>query len=346
MALYDALADLPLEIEGTDRERNARDTSSGFERVTTTFSLRGRGVAGRGEDVIYDADAHDALETSFPDLAGEWTFDGFSAHLATRDLFPDADPEREDFRHYRRWALESAALDLALKQSKTSLAGVLDRETSPVRFVASTRLPEGDTARVERFRELDSTLEFKLDPTEEWSEATFRTLRETEAVRVLDLKGYYEGTDVDQDPDVDLYERVFDLPGAVVEDPALTEETEALVRSNRGRVSFDAPVTGVASIDELPFEPAWLNVKPSRFGSVESLLETIEWAEANGVECYGGGQFELDVGRTHVQLLASLFYPDGPNDVAPPMYNDPEIPEHLPGSPLSAPANTAGLNWG
>ena len=36
---------------------------------------------------------------------------------------------------------------------------------------------------------------------------------------------------------------------------------------------------------------------------------------------YGGGQFELGVGRRHIQALASLFYPDGPNDVAPREYN-------------------------
>ena len=35
------------------------------------------------------------------------------------------------------------------------------------------------------------------------------------------------------------------------------------------------------------------------------------------MELYGGGQFELSVGRDHIQALASLFYPDGPNDVAP-----------------------------
>ena len=32
---------------------------------------------------------------------------------------------------------------------------------------------------------------------------------------------------------------------------------------------------------------------------------------------YGGGQFELDVGREHIQALASLFYAGGLNDVAP-----------------------------
>ena len=32
---------------------------------------------------------------------------------------------------------------------------------------------------------------------------------------------------------------------------------------------------------------------------------------------YGGGQFELGVGRGQIQYLASLFHPDSPNDVAP-----------------------------
>ena len=68
-------------------------------------------------------------------------------------------------------------------------------------------------------------------------------------------------------------------------------------------------------------EPGWLNIKPSRFGTTERLLECIEHCAADGIQMYGGGQFELGVGRRHIQVLASLFYPDGPNDVAPREYN-------------------------
>ena len=39
------------------------------------------------------------------------------------------------------------------------------------------------------------------------------------------------------------------------------------------------------------------------------------------MELYGGGQFELGVGRDQIEALASLFYPDGPNDVAPREYH-------------------------
>ena len=59
--------------------------------------------------------------------------------------------------------------------------------------------------------------------------------------------------------------------------------------------------------------------------------------EANGIRMYGGGQFELGVGRRHIQVLASLFYPDGPNDVAPSEYNTGAPRPGLPGSPLPPP---------
>jgi hypothetical protein len=52
---------------------------------------------------------------------------------------------------------------------------------------------------------------------------------------------------------------------------------------------------------------------------------------------YGGGQFELGVGRTQIQELASLFHPDMPNDVAPAEFNQPEIPRGVPRSPLPPP---------
>ena len=33
---------------------------------------------------------------------------------------------------------------------------------------------------------------------------------------------------------------------------------------------------------------------------------------------YGGGMGELGVARGQIQLLAAMFSPDGPNDIAPP----------------------------
>jgi L-alanine-DL-glutamate epimerase-like enolase superfamily enzyme len=345
MDAYDDIAALPLYVEGSERSQHASDTSSGFRRVTTGFALSGDGETGRGEDVTYETADHEALaDAPAFDFAGEWTFGEFSEALAGMDLFPTKEPEEERFRHYRRWAVESAALDLALRQAGRSLGDVLGREYEPVRFVASTRLPDDTADRVHDLLDAYPDLELKLDPTPEWDAELIGELADTGAVRVVDLKGLYEGTEVDAEPDAEFYRRVFEgFPDAVVEDPATTEETQDVVRAHGERVSWDLPITGVESVEALPFEPNWLNIKPSRFGSVESLLATIAYCEEHDVTMYGGGQFELGVGREQLQALASLCYPDSPNDIAPGGYNDPEVREGLPTSPLPAPADEPGF---
>jgi hypothetical protein len=351
--MYDAVADRPLTVDAVSLERLERETPA-FTRATTVVTLSGDGETGRGEDVTYETEHHDALQehaATAPDgeafdLAGEYTFGEFSAALADTDLWPVADPERESFRDYRRWAFEAAGLDLALRQRDATLADVLDSAFDPVRFVVSSRLPEGDTSRVETLLERYPDVELKLDPTSDWPAATFDVLADVDAVRVFDLKGHYEDTDVDQDPDPALYETVFEtFPEATVEDPAVTDETEDVVAAHSDRVAWDAPIHGLEDVLDAPFDVEWLNVKPSRFGTVESLFETLSWAFENEVALYGGGQYELGVGRGQIQELASLWYPAGPNDVAPSAYNDPELPEAPPRSPLSAPDDHRGFGF-
>jgi hypothetical protein len=60
---------------------------------------------------------------------------------------------------------------------------------------------------------------------------------------------------------------------------------------------------------------------------------------------YGGGQYELGVGREHLHAVASVFYPDSPNDIAPRDYNVPEPHDRVPGSPLDPLADPVGLGW-
>ena len=343
MPVYDRLADLQLTVDATGRARHERETSSEFTRATTVFELHGDVVVGRGEDVTYDIEDHDAL-AALPDayfddaLAGTYTFDEFSTLLDGVDLFPAGEPERPSARYYRRWAL---------KQGDTDFATALGRDRDPVEFVVSTRLGDPPTTdRIEAILERRPEMGLKLDPTSDWTDAVVADLAETGAVRVLDLKGHYVGTTVDQAPDPDLYERVVEaFPGAVIEDPAITDETRPVLESARDRLSWDAPITGVESVHDLPYPPRWLNVKPSRFGTVESLLETVEYAADRGITCYGGGQFELDVGRQHIQTLAATFYPDAPNDVAPGGYNLPDLPADPPGSPLRPDPEARGLGF-
>lgn len=338
MSSYRRLAPLELEVESIRLERREAAVSSDFTRVTTTVVLEGGGHEGRGEDVTYDAEDHDDVPEL--DSRGRFTIASYSSLLEAVDLFPVKPPVREASRGLRRWAFESAALDLALRQAGVSLGEALGRSYRPVRFVVSTRLDPREWLAV------DPSLEFKLDPTSEWERPFMEALAATGRVRVLDFKAYYTGTVVDQAPDADLYRAIAELfPDAVIEDAGLTEATCEALRGAEGRLSWDAQVHSLADVDALPIPPRFLNVKPSRFGSLERLLETIDVCQDRGITMYGGGQFELGMGRGQIQALASLFYPDTPNDVAPGEYNEPEPRPGLPRSPLVPPRRPLGFSW-
>jgi len=338
VSLYDAVAGLPVEIESVELERRSLDVSSGFTRVTTVVHLRGAGEEGVGEDVTYDGAAHD--DPPVPDVARAWaSFDELSRALDGADLFRGA-PEQEAYRDYRRWAWESAALDLALRQAGTTLAAAVGREPRPVRFVVSMRLGDVPSAEpVHRLVELYPGLQFKLDPTSAWTDELVAELAGTGAVESVDLKGAYKGTVVDQPPDPALYRRVAEgLPEAWIEDPNLDEaEAAAVLEPHRDRITWDAPIHSVADVEALPFPPRTLNVKPSRFGSVRRLFDFYDWCAARGIGLYGGGQ---------IQYLASLFHPDGPNDVAPGEFNAGGPRPGLPTSPLPVAAHERGFRWG
>jgi hypothetical protein len=327
MSLWDSLAGLELKVDHYELERRESVTPSGWTRVTTTVALTGADATGVGEDVTYEAEMHDGVPAELM-LAGTWSLEDFSYRLDEFDELAEG---------YRRWAFESAALDLALRQARTGLGEALGREERPVRFVVSTR------AAPERWLEFAPALEFKLDAEKDWDRDLLRRLREIDRVRVVDLKAYHSGTVVDLAPDPELYRAVAEeLPDAVIEDAWLEDGLRDALAGAEDRLSFDAPVHSLKDLDGLALEPRWLNIKPSRFGTVRELLETIEACEERGISMYGGGQYELGPGRLHIQRLASVFYPDGPNDVAPGEYNEGEPRDGLPQSPLS-PRREAGL---
>ena len=333
-------------MERYELERLERPVSSGFTRVTTVIHLFGGGEEGIGEDVTYDGADHDRFQADgrgYP-LAGAWTLDSFSRHLGELDLFPEP-PSRDVYRNYRRWGAESAALDLALRQAGVGAAEALGREPRPVRFVVSMRLdPEPSAEPVRRRVELYPWVRFKLDSSPGWDDAFVAELAALGVVDTVDFKGAYHGTVVDQPPDAALYARVAaGLPEALLEDPALTPETDAVLAPYRDRITWDAIIHSVEEIEALPFPPRVLNVKPSRFGSVRALLDSYDLLEARGIAAYGGGQFELGPGRGQIQALASLFHPGGPNDVAPGGYNEPEPEPGLPASPLEPSLSATGF---
>jgi hypothetical protein len=164
------------------------------------------------------------------------------------------------------------------------------------------------------------------------------------------------------------------FPEAVLEDPTLDGPAREALRGQEHRFSFDAPVHSWADVetlrariaaadgaaragsdartagdvrtagvaDDLP--PRYLNIKPSRFGALRALLDCVARAQAAGITLYGGGQFELGVGREQIQALASLLYADGPNDVAPREFHG-EPRAGVPSSPLVPLAQSPGFGF-
>ncbi|MDQ5895243.1 MAG: hypothetical protein QG596_1504 [Actinomycetota bacterium] len=350
MSTYERVAELPVEIESWSMEGLAIRPAPDFERLTTVIRIEGGGMTGLGEDITYEALDQIALQDAGPvqDFTDAKTVGEFCELIGTLDLFP-APPERDVSRLYRRWAFESAALDLALWQAGTSLAGFLDRPLNPLNFVASMGLtggPGGTDSDVGRLRvKLDCypDLKFKLDPSLDWDQSLIDELVETGAVNTLDLKGQYKGTVVDIETDPELYRRLLvAFPEAWIEDPDVTPETREVLANDWHRVTWDAPIHSVDEIAALEHKPKVINIKPSRMGGLKSSFDAYDYCEAEGIGAYGGGQWELGVGRDQIQYLAALFHPDNPNDTAPVGYNAAEPEPGLPVSPMEVPGNGFG----
>ncbi len=355
VASYDQIKDLPLEIDSYELQGlEFHPPGTDFDRLTTIIHLKGRDQEGLGEDVVYDSLDHIAFQDAGPalDIAGQHTIASFSELLEGLELFPSP-PEREVSVNYRRWAFESAALDLALRQAGKSLHEMVGREPRPVTFVVSMRLtPPGsdEVSTIEPVRkrlEIYPTLRFKLDPTNDWTDELIQQLIETGAVDSLDLKGQYKGTPVDVETDPDLYRKLVEaFPDAWLEDPDVNDETKPILDPVAERVTRDAPIHSVDDIKAQPWPPKMVNIKPSRFGPLRALFAAYDYCDENGIGAYGGGQWELGPGRGQIQYLASLFHPDTPNDVAPSGYNTAGTEPGLPSSPLDPMPTETGFRWG
>jgi len=322
--LFDRVRELALTIDRVELEPHALPLKH-MTRRTTVVHLRGAGQEGVGEDVSYDGELQLAFtDDALPSLTGTHTLETFSGLVA-------------DQPGYRPWGLESAALDLALRQAGISLAEAVGREPKPVRFVVSQ-------SAVREWRELYPELRFKLDASDKWTDEVVAELAATGVVDVVDLKGLYEGEWVDATPSAELYGRVAAaFPNAWLEDARITDETRPVLEPHRDRLTWDFPIHSVADIDALEWQPRCLNSKPSRFGSVRNLFDFYDACKERGIELYGGGQFELGPGRSQIQHLASLFHADAPNDVAPKEYNDGGPRPGLPQSPLAPPSAEPGF---
>jgi L-alanine-DL-glutamate epimerase-like enolase superfamily enzyme len=342
------LAALPLTIETVEYDRLRAVLANDFERITTHVRLVGGGADGLGEDVSVFREDGTALHEARPalPLAGDWTLGTFCEHVGTLELWPEP-PEWEAALRYRRWAFESAALDLALRQAGRPLHDVLGIEPQPVRFVNSLGLgKEPSIEPVRRRLARAPGVRFKIDAEAAWPPGLVAEVAATGAVDTIDFKGQY-GFEV-EDPEAlgALYDRVIaGFPDAYLEDPHDAPGIAERVAGRLERVAYDAPIHDADDIGTTPLAARVVNVKPPRIGSLRDLFEVYARCARERRPMYGGGMGELGVGRGQIELLAALFHADAPNDVAPSVYNEEEPMGDLPASPLMPRPAAAGFRW-
>jgi hypothetical protein len=347
-SLWPRLAELPVVIEACEYDRLHAVLAHEFQRVTTHVRLVGAGAVGLGEDVSVHVEDGTSLHETRPTLPleGEWTLAGFCDRLATLELWP-APPEWEAALRFRNWAFESAALDLALHQAGCSLHDVLGLEPQPVRFVNSLGLGEQPSIEpVLRRLARSPGVRFKLDAEATWSPALVDEVAATGAVDTIDFKGQY-GFEV---KDLEALGALYDLvlaafPDAYLEDPHDLPEIARRLGESLERVSYDSPIRSAEDIGATPLAARVVNVKPSRIGSLRALFEVYARCARERRPMYGGGMGELGVGRGQIELLASLFHADAPNDVAPSAYNEDDPTDGLPPSPLAPGPAAVGFRW-
>jgi hypothetical protein len=339
--MVDRLLALPVAIETADLAPLERRLAEG-DRRTTLVRLGGRGEEGLGEDVTFQAEDRLALlAAGLPvGLAAARKVGDVAAFLDEVEL-TETKPRWDTVRRYRRWAVESAALDLALRQSGRRLEEVVERSPGPLQFVVSARIDDGEQLRDLLRRHPGVRL--KLDLTSAWTEAVATTIAATGAVATIDFKGTAPGSSVHLEPDPVLYERAARLfAEAWLEDPGLTPATAAALAPHQARIAWDEPI---ASATDVPVDAGAVNVKPARIGSIRGVLSVLELCARLGIPTYGGGQSEIGPGRGQAQLLASLFSPGAPNDLAPVSYNDATPHRDLPSSPLLPGTGVTGFRW-
>jgi L-alanine-DL-glutamate epimerase-like enolase superfamily enzyme len=303
-ALADALSRLPVLIDSARVEVSAVHVE-GFSdgpRPTSVVTLAGGGAIGAGECVAWTMEEQERFAHLGPSLVtpGQTTIG--ELHDAIRSA-----------ERYHRAAVESAALDLALRQASTNLFALARRPPLPVAFCLSigvedvARAGEPATAVFQALaRHPLARIKIDVDPAG-WSEWEWGELAGTGRVVVADFKRRGAASQVNR-----AYEA---LPDAWLEDPPL--DALGSDASWLGRVALDGYVQTAADLAPPPVTPGAVNIKAARMGGPLEALRALELCAREGWWAYVGGMFEVGPGRPQAQVIASLFTADAWNDVAP-----------------------------
>ena len=284
MSLYDAVRDLPLLVDGYALEGLEQQVSSGFLRKSTVIRLAGAGEEGLGEDVTYEAAEHDLVQAQGPDPSARRRVDARDVLRPPRD----ARALRSRARPARLPRLPPLGVRERRARPRAAPGGPVARRrgrqggaAADVRRLDAARRAGDDRAPARLARALpepavqarrDGRLDGGADRRARGRPA--RSTRSTSRASTAERRST-------RCPIPALYERVVDgLPDAWLEDPALTPETEAVLEPHHERVTWDAVIHSVADIEALRWPPRTVNVKPSRFGSVERLFAAYDYCAA------------------------------------------------------------------
>ena len=253
----------------------------------------------------------------------------------------------EASRDYRRWAFESAALDLALRQAGRSLAEAVGREARPVTFVSSMRLGEPafdrpvaplarDVSNAAVQARPDERLGRRADRRARGDRApsTPSTSRGSTRARSSTSRRTRRSTGVSPrrsrrlDRGPGGHRRDAADPGAACRSDHLGR-ADPLRRGHRGA----------------PWPPRTINIKPSRFGSVRRLFDAYDYCATSGMPrtAAASGSSARAAGTSSTSLRC--FTPTRRTTSPPAATTPAEPPPGLPESPLEPSPDSTGFRW-
>lgn len=316
---------LKLKITACDHTANYQKIIDGSVHRTSTINIYGDGKTGYGEDVTFLPQYHDDLEGVCRRVVANdhLTLGEFVKSIRELEIF-GVKPNDHESVCCRRWAFESAALNLALKQNSKSIGDFTNIQWVNPSYVVSLRVQSPkEIDRIKSILDILPSQKFKVDATSSWSDQMVYELASLNCISIVDLKGHYLNTPLEQSADMNLYHQVFEgLSDSYVEDPLICSETESLINFHRNRVTWDAPIFSSFDLDRMPVPGVGVNIKPSRCGGLRELIDLYDYCRKSARFTYFGGQYEVSIGREQNQYLAGLLCPNNFNDIAPTYFND------------------------
>ena len=335
MPLYDLVSDLPLDDRGPVlRDRRGRGLA-GVHAQDDDVTLAGGGLgrSGRGRH-LRPRRARRRPARRASSSRARWTIDSLSPRASTSSTSsrtasrtrPPTATTGAGRSSRRRSTWRSTRPDARSREA-------LGREPPrPLRFVSSTRARRSTAGS----RSTPTCASSSTRPPSGRTSSS-PTLAARGDVDVVDLKGAYHGTAVDNPPDAGALPAgrrgASPTPGSRTR--RSTPETDAVARAPP-RADHLGRADPLLSPTSRRCRSRRAASTASRRASARSRAcsSSTTAAPSTGSRLYGGGQFELGVGRGQIQLLAALFHPDGPTTSLPAATTRPSRMPGLPVSPL------------